>query len=310
MRNSIGAGRFLLLTAGVFLPGCSLVSGSIPAMVDAAVNLNPLAHAEPSNTPFLPALYTETPSPTEPPTRTPSPTFTVWIPPTETCVPTETMTEIVLPSVTPVTPSAVTPTKKPYKPPVIVPSPTPTAKVDVPPAATYTKKTGPPVAPTSTAIPLPTVTSPPAGTARPTAAPTGTRAPASSNCATFNYEYEAQVAAMINTERQQLGLDPLVLNGILTQTARAHSVDMVVNKFMAHTGSDGSTAKERIARAGFSGSWWGEIIAGGTPSIAVKWWLNEPGHRDVIVSKHYTDFGVGYAICPGQGWFTVDFGGP
>jgi uncharacterized protein YkwD len=143
-----------------------------------------------------------------------------------------------------------------------------------------------------------------------TATLANTAVPPVGNCATYNFEYESQVASMLNDERAKLGLDALTLNGILTGTARAHSVDMVVNKFMSHTGSDGSTPRQRISLAGFTGSWWGEIIAGGTPSIAVNWWMNEPGHREGIVSTHYTDFGVGYAYCPGQGWFTVDFGGP
>jgi uncharacterized protein YkwD len=87
---------------------------------------------------------------------------------------------------------------------------------------------------------------------------------------------------------------------------------MVVNKFMSHTGSDGSTPQQREQRWGYYGRYWGEIIGGGTPSISVTWWMNEPGHRDMVLGTNwpYVDYGVGYAYCAGQGWFTVDFGAP
>jgi uncharacterized protein YkwD len=172
-----------------------------------------------------------------------------------------------------------------------------------------------PSAPESTATllpPSPTASPAPSPTRTPLPTATRTSAPVvpSIGCATFNYEWEAQVADLLNQERAKNGLPAWRVNSILTNTARAHSVDMVVNKFMSHTGSDGRTPKQRIAQAGFIGGWWGEIIAGGNPTIAVNWWMNEPGHRAQIINTHYTDFGVGYAYCPGQGWFTVDQGGP
>jgi uncharacterized protein YkwD len=187
---------------------------------------------------------------------------------------------------------------EPYPPPDDTDGQTPTeTPADIPPPA-----------PTATqqpsATPLPTVTP------IPTATRTNTPVVPKVGCATYNFDWEAQMADMLNQERAKNGLPPWRLNSILTGSARAHSVDMVVNKFMSHTGSDGSTPQQRILAAGFRGGWWGEIIAGGTPTVAVNWWMNEPGHRAMIINTHYTDFGVGYAYCPGQGWFTVDQGGP
>jgi uncharacterized protein YkwD len=117
---------------------------------------------------------------------------------------------------------------------------------------------------------------------------------------------------LINQRRAENGKYALVMNDKLTTSARAHSVDMVVNKFMSHTGSDGSTPQQREHRAGYYGRYWGEIIGGGTPIISVNWWMNEPGHRDMVLGTNwpYVDYGVGYAYCSGQGWFTVDFGAP
>jgi len=120
------------------------------------------------------------------------------------------------------------------------------------------------------------------------------------------------VAVMINDQRAQNGKYALTMNSMLTTSARAHSVDMVVNKYMSHTGLDGSTPQQREQRAGYYGRYWGEIIGGGTPTVAVNWWMNEPGHRDMVLGTNwpYVDYGVGYAFCAGQGWFTVDFGAP
>jgi uncharacterized protein YkwD len=119
-----------------------------------------------------------------------------------------------------------------------------------------------------------------------------------------------QVAVMINDERAKNGKYALTMNSMLTTSARAHSVDMVVNKYMSHTGLDGSSPQDREQRAGYYGRYWGEIIGGGTPTVAVTWWMNEPGHRDMVLGTNwpYVDYGVGYAYCAGQGWFTVDFG--
>ena len=117
---------------------------------------------------------------------------------------------------------------------------------------------------------------------------------------------------LLNAQRLQVELRPLSVKNALANYARAYSVDMVVNKYLSHTGLDGSTPQQREQQAGYYGRYWGEIIGGGTPTIAVTWWMNEPGHRDMVLGTNwpYVDYGVGYAYCQGQGWFTVDFGAP
>jgi len=281
------------------------------------------------------------------PTASPTQTVTILVIITETDTPTATVTLIILPSVTPTSWSApyfsptITRTKAPHAQPTAtsiprsevqptatsVPSPTstptpmptdtPTATEDPnSPTPTDTlsgsETATPTFTPTLTATVTPTVTHTPTVTRTPLPSATPTATPTSQGCATFNYDWESQVAVMINEERAKYGKYPLTLNSMLTNSARAHSVDMVVNKYMSHTGSDGSTPQQREQRAGYYGRYWGEIIGGGTPSVAVNWWMNEPGHRDMVLGTNwpYVDYGVGYAYCPGQGWFTVDFGAP
>ncbi len=350
MQNANRIQKLFWPAAAALIFGCSLTTGSIPGAWNWGSAQDLDAFLPPSNTPFLPGESILIPTSTtlldDPPTAmlpsaTPTPTITILVVITETGTSTPTVTVYVLPSVTPTVwrqpnlSPTITKTKTPYvypsatsaapaqvqstatATPTAIPTDTPTATEDplspTPTATlsgsetatpTLTQTSTPTVAPTAT--PTPTVTRTPLPSATPTSAP------ASQGCATFNYDWEAQVAVMINDQRAQNGKYALILNSMLTTSARAHSVDMVVNKYMSHTGLDGSTPQEREERAGYYGRYWGEIIAGGTPTIAVNWWMNEPGHRDMVLGTNwpYVDYGVGYAYCAGQGWFTVDFGAP
>jgi uncharacterized protein YkwD len=344
-RAKIFRGAIFLAAAALGL-GCSLVGGSIPDSYrrQALDDLN--AFLPPSKTPFLPVDATDTrpatASPTgRPPAETPEVMIRIVITGTETAAPTLTLTLTLFPSATarPYLSPTITKSKLPNVPATATPIPlvevqitatplstltfspsatetpaptedprsaTPTETLTGSETATPTQTFTPPPTITPTATPAPTATSTPLPTAIPTAGPTTT------GCATFNFDWEGQVAVLINAERAKYWKDALVLDSRLTSSARAHSIDMVVNKFMSHTGSDGSTPQQREQRAGYYGRYWGEIIGGGTPTIAVTWWMNEPGHRDMVLGTDwpYVDYGVGYAYCPGQGWFTVDFGAP
>ncbi len=66
---------------------------------------------------------------------------------------------------------------------------------------------------------------------------------------------------------------------------------------MTHTGSDGSSAGDRIALAGFSASTWGENVAAGYSSTAavLDGWMASSGHRDNILGDGFTAIGVASA---------------
>ena len=56
-----------------------------------------------------------------------------------------------------------------------------------------------------------------------------------------------------------------------------------------------------------------EIGASGTPQDAVKWWLSDKTHSDVILSPQAADIGIGYSYLPGTaygGYFSVDIATP
>ena len=144
----------------------------------------------------------------------------------------------------------------------------------------------------------------------PTLTPTNTPLPtATPDCPSHNGTFELELYDLINAERNKVGLAPLTPHYSLELSAGEHSDDMAVNNFMDHTGSDGSTACQRVVAAGYPNSWCAEIIMqANSPEAAMDWWMNEPLHKAMILGNFH-DFGAGYAKCPGRsGRFTVDFG--
>jgi uncharacterized protein YkwD len=105
-----------------------------------------------------------------------------------------------------------------------------------------------------------------------------------------------QLIAAINLERAAAGVAPLTVDARLTSAATAHNRDMAGGDFLSHTGSDGSTPAQRVARAGFNAAAVGEVLAGGgsgDPAAVVRAWLTQ-GQRDEVLSAGYTHIGAHY----------------
>ena len=86
---------------------------------------------------------------------------------------------------------------------------------------------------------------------------------------------------------------PLQWSCPLRQAAFAHSNDMASVNFFSHTGSDGSSAGQRITNAGYNWQAWGENIAAGQTSVpaVMQGWLNSPGHCEGIMNPNFTQIG-------------------
>ncbi|MFJ4691833.1 CAP domain-containing protein [Streptomyces sp. NPDC088766] len=170
----------------------------------------------------------------------------------------------------------------------------PVAKTSTPPAPTRTTAAPEPVAappsPTAAAPKPPAATAPAAGTATPASAAV------------------ARVVALVNSERAKAGCSPVTLNAKLSQAAQAHSADMASHRTMSHTGSDGSDPGQRITRAGYLWSTYGENVAYGysTPEQVMAGWMASAGHKRNILDCGFREIGVGVAQ-PGDYW-TQDFG--
>jgi uncharacterized protein YkwD len=86
----------------------------------------------------------------------------------------------------------------------------------------------------------------------------------------------------------------------LAMAAYLHSEDMALNNFFSHTGSDGSSAGQRISRQGYPWRTYGENIAVGYPTVSsvLQGWLGSEGHCRNLMDPDFTEIGAGYAIGP------------
>ncbi|WP_170546268.1 CAP domain-containing protein [Ruegeria arenilitoris] len=130
--------------------------------------------------------------------------------------------------------------------------------------------------------------------------------------------FEQEMLALINEERTSRGLNPLKLETRLNDSAEDHSTWMLNTDTFSHTGSNGSSATERMQDAGFdfSGSWRsGENIAWqserGAPGISDdveqlhQSLMNSPGHRANILNPDYEYIGIGIEEGDYNGWDAV-----
>lgn len=118
----------------------------------------------------------------------------------------------------------------------------------------------------------------------------------------------------INVTRMANGCGPVAADSQLTAAAARQANDMLENGVVSHTGSDGSSPVQRVTDAGYPPhATVGEIIFwgtgfGGSPAIAVDWWMNSPGHRAVITDCGMTDAGFSAVSKGGKTTAAGDFG--
>jgi len=124
------------------------------------------------------------------------------------------------------------------------------------------------------------------------------------------------VVDLINSARLQAGVMPVARSSELDASAQAHSLDMVQNNYLDHTGSDGSTPQQRADLAGYhvpANSGWivVEVVSAisADPAGPVNWWLGDDQHRNVLLNPRFREIGVGYAEGGEYGnYWTADFG--
>jgi uncharacterized protein YkwD len=141
-------------------------------------------------------------------------------------------------------------------------------------------------------------------TKAPTTAPSKPSAPAAAPASGA----VARVVQLVNAERSKVGCSPVTVNAKLTKAAEAHSKDMASHSNMSHTGSDGSNPGDRITRAGYTWSTYGENVAYGydTPESVMAGWMASPGHKENILNCAFKEIGV--ALAQPNSYWTQDFG--
>nr|WP_255553671.1 CAP domain-containing protein [Maritimibacter sp. DP1N21-5] len=106
----------------------------------------------------------------------------------------------------------------------------------------------------------------------------------------------------VNTLRKNEGRPALARNALLDTAAQRHACWLSTNNSFSHTGSGGSTPKDRIKSAGYPARLSSENIAHGQVSsdIVVADWMRSKGHRDNLLRQNATDYGVGIALLAGR----------
>lgn len=108
---------------------------------------------------------------------------------------------------------------------------------------------------------------------------------------------EGQVVVLVNKERVKAGLAPLKANWELSRVARYKSQDMIDKNYFSHTSPTYGSPFDMMTSFGIKYMAAGENIAYGqpTPTSVMTGWMNSSGHKANILSKNYTEIGVGVA---------------
>lgn len=109
-----------------------------------------------------------------------------------------------------------------------------------------------------------------------------------------------EVLDLVNSAREEAGLDPLELDPTLCGAAQVRAEECVGS--FSHTRPNGDRYKTAITEAGLSANYTGENIATGHTGAkqVVDAWMKSEGHRANILNEHYTKLGVGFEANTGN----------
>ena len=121
--------------------------------------------------------------------------------------------------------------------------------------------------------------------------------------------------ALVSQARLDNGLPPYGWSDLLAAAAQRHADDLATHRLASHTGSDGSTPRQRIAEAGYA-AWGNGAVVGenfwtgyGSIQDALDWFMGDPPHRENILSSRYREIGIGVATdSEGRAYYVLDFG--
>jgi uncharacterized protein YkwD len=109
----------------------------------------------------------------------------------------------------------------------------------------------------------------------------------------------------------------LAAHGCVAYVAQLRSNDMAARRYFAHESPEGESAFSLLAANGMPHGYAGENLArnnypvGDSVSVAIRDLMASQGHRDNILSPHYTHMGVAVADDgDGMRYYTMVFIGP
>lgn len=104
-----------------------------------------------------------------------------------------------------------------------------------------------------------------------------------------------QVLQLVNLERADAGLDPVVANPTLQKIADDFACRMIVDDFFGHTDpANGDGPGDRAVNGKYAFFAIGENLAAGqeTPAEAMRVWMESPAHRDIILDEKWSEVGL------------------
>ena len=117
----------------------------------------------------------------------------------------------------------------------------------------------------------------------------------------FDYEASWQVLDLVNKERKEEGLEPLVMDKDLLDAAMKRGIEISV--YFEHTRPDNSSCFSLCSKM------FGENIAAGqgSPESVMNSWMNSPGHRGNILGSYHS-IGIGAVRVNGGRYWVQCFG--
>jgi len=114
------------------------------------------------------------------------------------------------------------------------------------------------------------------------------------NHAVVDSSLEIKMIELVNKDRSEHGLSPLIRDEELTKVARQHSRDMFVRGYFSHGTPDGKDPFDRMKANDIHFITAGENIAlAQTISIAQYGFMHSPGHRANILNPAFGHIGIG-----------------
>lgn len=111
---------------------------------------------------------------------------------------------------------------------------------------------------------------------------------------TIDADSEDKMLKMVNKERTDRGLKPLVMDEKLRELARTHSKDMFARGYFAHENPDGKDPFARMKDADITFMIAGENLAlAPNVDLAHEGLMNSPGHRANILTAEFGKIGIG-----------------
>lgn len=108
--------------------------------------------------------------------------------------------------------------------------------------------------------------------------------------------WQERMLAQVNAVRAEAGARPVRLCAALTRSAEAYARELSRANRFSHTGTNGSTATQRVAASGYRPVLVGETLAAGQPTVAEAMgdWRRSSTHYATMTNPRFRHVGFGY----------------